>query len=438
MNSKKERKIEEENELAGYEQLLETEINLTLKNGGLLAGVLGVAGGFVLWLLGLSEILPHYEIPAIWGTSCGLYGFFVSLMARSRLIKGSTKYWVFFPLISLPTIAYTISYFFLPSGTATYITGVPSYLYLFVIIMTGFLFDKKISILSGIIVGIEYFAMYIVGREHLLQIVLKDDILFQDLTGYPMYFIKSSIMVFTGFMMGILSENVKKLMITILKEEKEKHQIDKLFGQFVSNEIKDKIIAEKKDIIAENKTVAVLFSDIREFTNYSENNPPEVVVSQLNQYFDKMVYCITQNGGTIDKFIGDAIMAVFGGLIELENPCESAVKAGLMMKVELNNLNQEWEKIGFQTFKNGIGLSYGAVTQGTLGSKDRKEFTVIGDTVNSASRLEGITKDFPEKRIILSSPVYENLPEYLKIQSEYLATVHVKGKQKPITIYGLK
>jgi hypothetical protein len=112
MNSKKERKIEEENELAGYEQLLETEINLTLKNGGLLAGVLGVAGGFVLWLLGLSEILPHYEIPAIWGTSCGLYGFFVSLMARSRLIKGSTKYWVFFPLISLPTIAYTISYFF--------------------------------------------------------------------------------------------------------------------------------------------------------------------------------------------------------------------------------------------------------------------------------------------------------------------------------------
>jgi adenylate cyclase len=151
-----------------------------------------------------------------------------------------------------------------------------------------------------------------------------------------------------------------------------------------------------------------------------------------------MVYCITQNGGTIDKFIGDAIMAVFGGLIQLTNPCESAARAGLMMKDELNKLNREWGKAGFQTFKNGIGLSYGAVTQGTLGSKDRKEFTVIGDTVNLASRLEGITKDFPQTRIVLSSPVYENLPEDLKIQTDYLATVHVKGKQIPITIYGIK
>ena len=123
MNETRNEKIPEANELTGYERFLETEINLTLEKGGLLAGTLGIAGGAVLWILGLLEVLPHYQIPAVWGTCCGFYGFFVLLMARHRLITGATKYWVFFPLISLPTMAYLISYLFLPSGTATYITG---------------------------------------------------------------------------------------------------------------------------------------------------------------------------------------------------------------------------------------------------------------------------------------------------------------------------
>lgn len=304
--------------------------------------------------------------------------------------------------------------------------------------MTGFLFNKNISIFSGIIVGIQYFAAYLLGRENLIQITAKDDILYREITGFPMYFIKAGIIVSSGYLVGVFSENAKKLIVKILHEEKEKHQIDKLFGQFVSNEIKNKVISTKKDIIAENKNVAVLFSDIRSFTSYSENKPPEVVAKQLNQYFDKMVFCITKHGGIVDKFIGDSIMAVFGGLIELENPCANAVEAGLMMQKDLENLNEQWKESGYQTFENGIGISYGEVTQGTLGSQNRKEFTVIGDTVNIASRLEGLTKNYDEILIIISSSVYESLQDHLRNEFIHLDTVTVKGKKVPIKIYGRK
>jgi adenylate cyclase len=424
--------------LAEYEKLLYNEINITLQKGGIVATLLGVLGGMMLWILGEFGIIPYFKIPAVWGSFCGLYGLFIYFMARLQLIRGIYQYVIFLPVIFLPSLIYVISYFVLPSGTATYITGVPSYLYLFVLIMTGFLYNRNFSFFSGAVISIQYFVVYLLGREHLLKIITPDDIMYQDMTSIPFYLIKAGIMLFAGVFIGVFSENAKKLIIKIITEEKEKHQIDKLFGQFVSTEIKDKIISEKKEIIAENKEVVVLFSDIRSFSTYSETTPPEVVVNQLNQYFDRMVLSITQHGGTVDKFIGDAVMAVFDGLIELDDPCSNAVEAAIMMKDELKRLNTKWENEGFHTFRMGIGLSFGGVTQGTLGSHNRKEFTVIGDTVNSAARLEDLTKQYDSVDIIITDLVYDNLNSKLKEVCDYLGTVKVKGKENPIKIYGVK
>ena len=101
----------------------------------------------------------------------------------------------------------------------------------------------------------------------------------------------------------------------------------RVFGQFVSTEVRDKIIAEKNRLVGERREVAVLFSDIRRFTAYSEANEPEQIVRQLNEYFERMVRCISAEGGTVDKFFGDAVMAVFGGLVDLENECDAALRA---------------------------------------------------------------------------------------------------------------
>jgi class 3 adenylate cyclase len=148
-----------------------------------------------------------------------------------------------------------------------------------------------------------------------------------------------------------------------------------------------------------------------------------------------MVAAIVEQGGVVDKFIGDAVMAVFGGVIPLENPSEAAFQAALGMRSRLRRLNEAWAAGGLEPLENGIGIHYGVALQGTIGSRDRKEFTVVGDSVNTASRLEGLCKDHPQ-RIMLSQAVYERLGAAAQQTCTSLGTVTVKGKSEPVSLWG--
>ena len=150
-----------------------------------------------------------------------------------------------------------------------------------------------------------------------------------------------------------------------------------------------------------------------------------------------MVEAITADKGVVDKFIGDAVMAVFGGVLDLENPCDSALSAALSMKKALATLNASWEGINDTKFRNGIGIHYGEVLQGTIGSSERKDFTVIGDTVNTASRIEGLTKNYTYS-ILVTAAFYAKLSEANKNRCVALESVKVKGKEESIMIYGVK
>ena len=418
-----------------YQEFLNNEINTTFEKASLFSTIFAFLCAIIIFIFNFLKIANHFLIPGIWALICSLFSFITYLIAKFRQLKGFNKYIVSFLFVSLPSIIYVIAYFYLPSKAATYITGPPSYLYAFTILMTGFMFDFRVCLISGAIAGIEYFIVYLSSYQFLYQISGADEHLLQDLRGFPMYFFKSITMFFIGIIIGIFSNNAKKLIIKILLEEKEKQSIDKLFGQYVSNEVKEKIIKEKKDIIGEKKNVVILFADIRNFSTYSENNNPEIIVEQLNQYFDRMVMCITKNGGVVDKFIGDAIMCVFGGLIEIESPSEKAIKSSFMMLKELESLNKTWEEKGFSRFENGIGLHFGEVLEGTIGSSDRKEFTVIGDTVNTASRLESLTKEHKGHSIIISDTIYNLCSSEYKNLFTFLKNTTVKGKKQSIDIW---
>ena len=132
--------------------------------------------------------------------------------------------------------------------------------------------------------------------------------------------------------------------------------------------MREKLLRLTQDSVGERKTVVVLFSDIRSFTAWSEGVEPEQLVLQLNEYFDEMVAAITSRGGTVDKFIGDAVMAVFGGLLPLDDPAEAALDAALAMRGRLAALNVTRQQRGWATLDNGIGLHRGDVLQGTIGS----------------------------------------------------------------------
>ena len=160
-------------------------------------------------------------------------------------------------------------------------------------------------------------------------------------------------------------------------------------------------------------------------------------MNRLNEYFEKMVDGITVNGGVVDKFVGDAIMGVFGGVIDLDNPCDRAVHAALAMRQNLRTLNSGLPDDKADRFENGIGIHHGEVLQGSIGSSGRKEFTVIGDNVNLASRVEGLTKNYPF-RIIVTKAVVENLTDALRERCEPIEKVRVKGKSEEVELFGIR
>jgi adenylate cyclase len=178
----------------------------------------------------------------------------------------------------------------------------------------------------------------------------------------------------------------------------------------------------------------VLFSDIRNFTALSEHLPPEVVTDFLNRYFERMTPAIHRHGGTLDKFIGDGIMAVFGAPNAMQEPCGNAFQTACEMLSELDAFNREQGTRGSPQIAIGVGLHFGPALVGYIGSTDRHEYSAVGDTVNTASRLEGLTKELGYP-IVMSAAVRERLTDQNGI--EMLGVRSLKG-HAPIKVFGWK
>jgi len=166
------------------------------------------------------------------------------------------------------------------------------------------------------------------------------------------------------------------------------------FSRYLSPQIVEKIVRHDVEVNlgGDRKVVTILFSDIRNFTTITENRPPGQLVHILNEYFTVMAQIIFEHQGSLDKYIGDAIVAVFGSLVPVENPAKNAVAAAVAMMRRLPELNRHWETRYAFYMNIGIGVNTGEVFLGNIGSPERMEFTVIGDVVNVASRFSGLAK----------------------------------------------
>jgi adenylate cyclase len=180
--------------------------------------------------------------------------------------------------------------------------------------------------------------------------------------------------------------------------------------------------------------VCVLFSDVRDFTTLSENMPPVVVTTVLQRYFDRMVKAVHRYDGTVDKFIGDGMMVLFGAPRKSEDPCGDAVGCALAMMAGLDTLNDEFRREGLPTLTIGIGINFGVVTVGNIGSSERHNYSAIGDAVNVAARLEGLTKDLGRK-ILITEAVVSRIEE--RYQFDPLGSHKLKG-HSPVSIWGIR
>jgi adenylate cyclase len=181
--------------------------------------------------------------------------------------------------------------------------------------------------------------------------------------------------------------------------------------------------------------MSVLFSDIRGFTSVTEKGDPEELVSQLNEYFSRMVEIVFRHQGTVDKFVGDMVMALFGAPVDDPEHAEHAVRAAIDMVRELGELNQKWATQSRAQLDIGIGVNSGDMIAGNIGSSAIMSYTVIGDNVNLGSRLESLNKDY-RTRIIISDATRVRLNGGYDIAP--LGDVVVKGKSRPVAIFEIR
>ena len=240
-----------------------------------------------------------------------------------------------------------------------------------------------------------------------------------------------------SLMLGGLVSGMVTMTYNYFTEQVQKRQLKNAFGTYVSSTVVNKIIEDPKSLMlgGTKKILSVLFSDIRGFTTYSERMDPQVVVSIINKYLSAMSEPVLTHEGTIDKFIGDAIFAIFGAPLDNSDHATEACEVALEMIHKLTDVNKYLIGEGYGPLKIGIGLNTGEMTIGNIGSEKRFDYTAIGDSVNLGSRIEGLTKHF-NVNILVSEFTKASCQQH-QFLFRALPATRVQGKELTVGIYEL-
>lgn len=284
-----------------------------------------------------------------------------------------------------------------------------------------------ITALTGIVLLLGAFLVYLVSRSYQVPLIEMADAAQEIQAGN--YNIDISIV--SNDEVGKLGEALNEMAM----ELKEKEFIKDTFGKVVDPKVRDHLLSGHIDLGGEIREATILFTDIRNFTSISARMKPDQVVDWLNRYFEIMSRCIVVEEGIINKYVGDAILAVFGVPIHLENSTTAAVKAANRMKTARDELNKDLLKAGLPAVHSGISIHTGPVLAGNIGSSSRMEYTVIGDTVNVAARLEKLCKEFGTDIILSESAVLQLGNDF---QVRELGLADIRGKEYPIRLFCLE
>jgi class 3 adenylate cyclase len=219
------------------------------------------------------------------------------------------------------------------------------------------------------------------------------------------------------------------------RQRRERDFLNDTFGKYVSKAVRDEILGGRVTLNGELKEVTVLFADLRDFTKLVETTPPREVVTVINTYFKAMTEAINAHHGLVLQFIGDEIEAVFGAPVALENHQQWAVDAALEMRTRLSQVNIHLSNQGFPPLRHGIGLHTGKVVAANIGSTQRLSYALVGETVNIASRIQDLNKDF-DTDILISDAVKQGLDRCVDLTP--IPPVPVKGIREPLNLFSIE
>lgn len=286
-----------------------------------------------------------------------------------------------------------------------------------------------LSLFTGLVAGIEFL---VIGWIYNPTAPFENDFDYAFFYSKIPIIMRSIIFIVSGIIAGLVGIRLRNTLRNSYKLLEERNQIVGMFGQYVSPSVVDRLMSQKAEGISESREVCVMFLDIRNFTKFSEKKSPTEVITYLNTLFEDMIDIVNKNNGIINKFLGDGFMAVFGApLSDPGKDVQNAVKASLEIIEKVSELNLAQR---IPETKIGIGLHSGEAMTGNVGSSQRKEYTIIGDTVNLASRVEQLNKDYGTE-LLLTDSVCEQIKHYM--QAESLPPVKVKGRDEEVLIYRL-
>ncbi|MDF3822070.1 adenylate/guanylate cyclase domain-containing protein [Leptospira sp. 96542] len=238
------------------------------------------------------------------------------------------------------------------------------------------------------------------------------------------------VIVYNSDELGVLGDAVNEMAEGLAERER----IKDTFGRIVDPRVRDYLLSNEQNLGGKVVNATILFSDLRDFTKLSEKRKPEEVLYILNRYFQEMSDAIEKHGGFINKFIGDAILAVFGTPFPTENHAEQAFHTAMTMQKNLESLNHKFESENLPTLRMGIGIHTGSLLVGNIGSENRMEFTVIGDTVNTASRVEGLCKGLGQN-LLITEHTYVSLPTPIQNSFHSQGEFTLKGRESREKIF---
>jgi adenylate cyclase len=234
--------------------------------------------------------------------------------------------------------------------------------------------------------------------------------------------------------LGLLSSHFNRMVSQLRQRE----LMRDLFGRVVSEEVREALLKGEVTLGGELKVVTVLFTDIRQFTTLSESRSPQEVVAVLNSYFGVVTAAVREAGGMVNKFGGDSTLAIFGAPVSAP-PAESArmaLRAALAIRTRMAEFNARRVQHGQEPINVGVGINTGEVITGNIGSEERFEYTVIGDTVNIAARVQGLTSQFPDSNILITDSTLAALGDEQIVVVDH-GEIALKGKTRPVRVFGV-
>jgi adenylate cyclase len=242
---------------------------------------------------------------------------------------------------------------------------------------------------------------------------------------------KAAVLVIAGLVCGFVGTQIRRRLISSLETVTERNRVVGMFGQYVSPAVVDQLLNQPVEGTGEERYVTIMFLDIRGFTAFAERRTPSEVVAYLNTLFATMIRLVNANNGIINKFLGDGFMACFGAPLSDGHDTQNAVRAALDIAQAVERMSADGT---IAPTRIGIGLHAGTAVTGSVGSEERREYTIIGDTVNLASRVEQLTKQYGVPLLVTDAVWQVVKADY---EGRALDPVTVRGREEPVAIYAV-